>query len=65
MKRNEKITILTALEVAINKCSEYAEAAETSEDKQYLWGQADGLHNAAKMIASRPENCRTKEELER
>jgi hypothetical protein len=56
MKRNEKITILTALEVAINKCSEYAEAAETAEDKQYLWGQADGLHNAAKMIAARPEN---------
>lgn len=55
MKRDEKISILVALEAAVNKCHELAESAETAEEKQYQWGQADGFYNASQMIASRPE----------
>ena len=55
MKREEKITILTALEIAMNKCYHLAEKADTDEEKQYQWGQADGLHSASVFIATRPE----------
>lgn len=56
MKREEKINILAALDVAINTCNKLAQEAETYEEKQYQWGQADGLHNASVMIACRPES---------
>lgn len=55
MKREEKMTILAALDNAINRCNKLAEEAETDIEKQYQWGQADGFHNASIMIAQRPE----------
>lgn len=53
MKREEQINILTALDVAIRKCQRLADEAETAEEQQYQWGQADGLQNAALLIAKR------------
>ena len=55
MKKDEKATILAVLENAVNRCQALAEKAETFEEKQYQWGQADGYHNAATLIAGRPE----------
>lgn len=55
MTRDEKSTILAALEVAINNCMVLAEDAEDYEDKQYQWGKADGLERASVLIAQRPE----------
>ncbi len=53
MKREEQINILTALDVAIRKCQRLADEAETAEEQQYQWGQADGLQSAALLIAKR------------
>lgn len=55
MKRDEKATILAVLESAINRCQALADEAETFDEKQYQWGQADGYHNAAVLIAGRSE----------
>ena len=56
MDRKEKITILATIENAINRCQILAEKAETFEEKQYFWGQADGFHNVSIMIAERTES---------
>ena len=56
MKRDEKATILAVLESAINRCQALADEAETPDEKQYQWGQADGYNNAAALIAARPES---------
>ena len=56
MKREEKTSILAALENAVNRCNELAEKADTFDEKQYQWGQADGYNNAAALIAARPES---------
>lgn len=53
MNKEEQINILTALDVAIKKCQEQAELADTPEEKQYQWGQADGLQSASIFIAKR------------
>ena len=55
MKREEQINILTALDVAIRKCQRLADEAETAEEQQYQWGQADGYYKASILIAGRPE----------
>lgn len=56
IQREEKVTILAALENAINRCNELAEKADTFDEKQYQWGQADGYYNASVLIAGRPES---------
>lgn len=55
MKRDEQITLLTALDVAIAKCHEQAEKADTYDEQQYQWGQADGLYIASMLIAGRTD----------
>ena len=55
MKRDEKATILAVLENAVNRCQSLADEAETFEEKQYQWGQADGYYKASLLIAKRPE----------
>ncbi len=55
MTRDEKIALLTTINNAINRCHHFAEKAETFDEKQYQWGQADGLQSAATLIAGRPE----------
>lgn len=55
MNHEEKITVLAAIENAISKCQALAEEAESFDEKQYQWGQADGLHSASVLIAGRPE----------
>ena len=55
MKRDEKATILAVFENAVNRCQALAEEAETFEEKQYQWGQADGFYKASLLIAKRPE----------
>ena len=55
MKRDEKASILAALENAVNRCNELAEKADTFDEKQYQWGQADGYYQASILIAGRPE----------
>ena len=37
MKREEKTSILAALENAVNRCNELAEKADTFDEKQYQW----------------------------
>lgn len=54
--REEKITILATIENAIDRCQALAEKAETFEEKQYFWGQADGFYNVSIMIAKRTES---------
>ena len=56
MKRDEKATILAVLENAANRCQALAEEAETFEEKQYQWGQADGYYRASILIAGRPNS---------
>lgn len=55
MKRDEKATILAVLESAANRCQALADEAETPDEKQYQWGQADGYYQASILIAGRPE----------
>ena len=55
MKRDEKAAIIAVLESAVNRCHILAEEAETFEEKQYQWGQADGYYKASVLIAGRPE----------
>lgn len=55
MTRDEKIILLTTLDHAIARCHGLAEKAETFDEKQYQWGQADGLQSASVLIAGRPE----------
>lgn len=56
MKREEKINILAALDIAINRCNQLAEESDDEEEKHYQWGQSDGLYNASQIIACRPED---------
>lgn len=56
MDRKEKANILTAINNAIDRCQVLAEKAETYEEQQYFWGQADGLHSVSIMIAKRAES---------
>ena len=55
MTRDEKIILLATIDSAINRCQSLAEDAETFAEKQYQWGQADGLQSASMLIAGRPE----------
>ena len=55
MKRDEKEVILAVLENAVNRCQALADEAETFDEKQYQWGQADGYYQASILIARRPE----------
>ena len=55
MTRDEKITILTALETAINDCMSTVADSDAYDEKQYFWGKADGLERASMLIAGRPE----------
>lgn len=67
MTRDEKIILLTTLDNAIARCHDLAEKAETFAEKQYQWGQADGLQSASILIAGRPEklNPVTEKSIER
>ena len=56
INREEKKTILAVIENAMNRCIALADDAESYEEKQYQWGQADGLLNASILIAGRPEH---------
>jgi hypothetical protein len=55
MKKDEKTKIISAINDAVSKCRALAEETESFIEKQYQWGQADGLDSAAAYIARQPE----------